>query len=131
MIDSWCAPFGFRTEPHEVQDGQTYLIWCFEHCLKAEHAEAKDLADAFGFEFVCEKKSMGLLSWLESTAGAILLVAEWREAKPIMEELGKRSSSCNLSVCVVTRTDKTFRRVWFLAPEGRGAGCESPGCCPR
>ena len=102
-----------------VQDGQTYLVWCFEHCLKTEHAEArenlKDLADAFGVEFVCEKKSMGLLSWLESRAGTGLLVAEWREAKPIMEELGNRGNSCNLSTCVVTRTDKPFRRVCHWA----------------
>ena len=97
------------------QDSRTALAWCFEHCTKAEHGQARrnlqDLADAFGFEFVREKKCAGLLRWLESRPGTVLLVAEWREAKPIMEQLGNMSIACNISMCVVARTSKIFRRV--------------------
>ena len=103
----------------DQQDRGTCLVWCFEHCFKAQHAEARrnlrDLAEAFGFDFKCEKKWTGLLKWLESRAGTVLLVADWREARPLLEELRGRSIACKLSTCVVTKTPKTFRLVCFWA----------------
>ena len=105
--------------------GNTALVWCFEHCLKAEHEKERrnlaDLANAFGFEFVLEKKCMGFLSWLEGRTGSVLLIAEWREAKPIMEELGKRHIACNLSMCVVARTDKMYGRACAWADKQCGS----------
>ena len=111
--------------PSSGQDRKTYIVWCFEHYFKAEHAQArrnlKDLADSFGFEFLCEKKAMALLRWLEGRTATIILVAEWREAKPIMEELGPRNIACDVSVCVVTRSEKMFQhaRAW-AAQQGGG-----------
>ena len=123
--------------PASARDRRTYLVWCFEHYFQAEHAQAyrylKNLADAFGFDFVCEKKSMGLLRWLESRAGTILLVAEWREAKPIMEELSTGSIACNVSMCVVTRSEKMFQRArsWVAQQGGEKEILVSEGFSPR
>lgn len=73
--------------------------------------ELKQAATMFGCSFTCHKKSMGFLSWLEGREGRILLLADWREAKPIMEELGRRQGRHDIIVCVVGQSDKMFRRA--------------------
>ncbi|CAE7221751.1 unnamed protein product, partial [Symbiodinium microadriaticum] len=100
-------------------DGRTErvpsVVWCFEHCMKSQQerlrTELKQAATMFGCSFTCHKKSMGFLSWLEGREGRILLLADWREAKPIMEELGRRQGRHDIIVCVVGQSDKMFRRA--------------------
>ncbi|CAE7687876.1 unnamed protein product [Symbiodinium sp. CCMP2456] len=100
-------------------DGRTErvpsVVWCFEHCMKSQQerlrTELKQAATVFGCSFTCHKKSMGFLSWLEGREGRILLLADWREAKPIMEELGRRQGRHDIIVCVVGQSDKMFRRA--------------------
>ena len=98
-----------------VYESITSLVWCFEHCHKAEHrqtrAELADIAGLFGFDFVCHKKCTGFMSWLKGSTGSVLIVAEWREAKPIMEELDKRNDIRNFRMCVVARAQKMYNRA--------------------
>ena len=102
----------------------TWPVWCFEHCLKPEQAlvrkELAALAIKFGCKFVCHKKSMRFLSWLEGRKGSILLVADWREAKPTMEEISKQNQSHDLCMCVVAQTATILRRASFWARAQNG-----------
>ena len=99
----------------------TWLVWC---CLKPEQAlvrkELAALAIKFGCKFVCHKKSMRFLSWLEGRKGSILLVADWREAKPTMEEISKQNQSHDLRMCVVAQTATILRRASFWARAQNG-----------
>ncbi|CAE7450267.1 unnamed protein product [Symbiodinium microadriaticum] len=102
----------------------TWLVWCFEHCLKPEQAvvrkELAALATRFGCKFVWHKKSMSFLRWLESRKGSILLVADWREAKPITEEISKQNKGHDLRMCVVAQTATILRRASFWARTQNG-----------
>ena len=103
---------------HSVQSSQaseTWLVWCFEHCQKPEQdelrAQMQNLAEMFGFKFLCFKKCMGFQSWLQGRTGSVLLVAEWREAKPIMEAFEKTTEQLDLRMCVVVRSEQMLRRA--------------------
>ncbi|CAE7256522.1 unnamed protein product [Symbiodinium sp. CCMP2592] len=100
-------------------DEVTWLVWCFEHCLKPEQAalrkELAGLAAQYGCKFVYHKKSMSFLSWLEGRKGSVLLVADWREAKPIMEEISKQEQRHNFRMCVVAQTATILRRASLWA----------------
>ena len=104
-------------------DRQLFGLWCFEHCLKPEQAavrkELAALATRFGC-FVWHKKSMSFLRWLESRKGSILLVADWREAKPITEEISKQDKGHDLRMCVVAQTATILRRASFWARAQNG-----------
>ena len=106
---------------HELlssQTTETWLVWCFEHCQKPEQdelrAQMQNLAEMFGFKFQCHKKYTGFLGWLEGRTGSVLLVAEWREAKPITEALVNRTEQQDLTTCVVVRSEKMLQRasIW-------------------
>ncbi|CAE7229551.1 unnamed protein product [Symbiodinium sp. CCMP2456] len=101
----------------------TWFVWCFEHCLKPEQAvvrkELAALATKFGCKLVCHKKSMSFLRWLEGRKGSTLLVADWREAKPIMEEVSKQKGH-DLRMCVVAQTATILRRASFWARAQNG-----------
>ncbi|CAE7204903.1 unnamed protein product [Symbiodinium sp. CCMP2456] len=102
----------------------TWLVWCFEHCLKPEQAvvrkELAALATRFGCKLVWHKKSMSFLRWLEGRKGSILLVADWREAKPITEEISKQNRGHDLRLCVVAQTATILRRASFWARAQNG-----------
>ena len=93
----------------------TWLVWCFDQCLKLEQLQArrdlKAVAAECNFKFRCHKKSMGFLSWLEGRNDSMLLLADWREAKPIVEALSKRSYKCDIRICVVAQSEKILRRA--------------------
>ena len=93
----------------------TRLVWCFDQCLKLEQLQVrqalKDVAAEYSFKFQCQKKSMDFLSWLEGRKESILLIADWREAKPIVEALNKRSNECDIRVCIVAQSEKVLRRA--------------------
>ena len=92
-----------------------WLVWCFDQCLKPEQLHAlrdvKAVAAECNFKLRCHKKSMGFLSWLEGRDESILLMADWREAKPIVEALGKRSNKCDIRICVVAQSETILRRA--------------------
>mmetsp|Transcript_57749 Transcript_57749/g.135312 ORF Transcript_57749/g.135312 Transcript_57749/m.135312 type:complete len:213 (+) Transcript_57749:90-728(+) len=105
-------------------EDDVWLVWCFEHCLKPEHRHVRkelvDLATQFGCKFVYHKKSMGFLEWAAGRKGSVLLVADWREAKPIMEELGKQSKNHDaliptVRLCIVAQTQKIAHRASLWA----------------
>ena len=109
-----------------VQGGEddVWLVWCFEHCLKPEHRHVRnelvDLATQLGCKFVYHKKSMGFLEWAEGRKGSVLLVADWREAKPIMEEVAKQSENHDaliptVRLCIVAQTQKIAHRASLWA----------------
>ena len=75
-----------------------------------------------GCKFVCHKKSMDFLRWLEDREGSTLLIADWREAKPILVELSKNSKRHNLHLYVVARTEKIFHRASCWAGEQSTGG---------
>ena len=54
---------------------------------------------------------MSLVSWLGGRCGSIVLVADWREAKPIMDWLNTQEDGVNLRMVVVAQSEKIFRRA--------------------
>ena len=59
------------------------------------------------------------MSWLEDSEERVLLLADWREAKPVMEELGKREGGHDVLMCVAAQSDKMFRRAVDWATKQR------------
>ena len=106
---------------HSLLACEPWLVWCFEHCQKPEQEELqgqmRNLAELFGFKFLCFKKCMGFLSWLQGSSGSVLLIAEWREAKPIMEALDSTTEDRDLRMCVVARSDQMLRRARIWAKQ--------------
>ncbi|CAE7220477.1 unnamed protein product [Symbiodinium natans] len=104
--------------PAEVD---AWLVWCFEHYRKPEHREVhkelQHLAAVLGCKFVCHKKGSGFLSWREQDgrSGALLIVADWRETKPIIHGLRKSRQPCDVCMCVVARSGKMFQRAVLFA----------------
>ena len=107
------------------QPGTASLVWCFEHCYRTEHRQTREelaeLSARFGFDFFCHQKYTNFISWLQRSTGSILLVAEWREVKPIMDKLDKGSHKPELRMCVVTRGQKMYHRAcqWSKSQSGR------------
>ena len=105
---------------------RTWLVWCFDQCHAPEEAELKaqmqNLADMFGFDFLCFKKCMSFQTWLEGRTGSILLVAEWREAKPIMEAIHSTTHQPDLRTLVVVRSEQMRRRACMWAQNHNQAG---------
>ncbi|CAE7907352.1 unnamed protein product [Symbiodinium microadriaticum] len=97
------------------QESDVWLVWCFEHCCKAEHRqvydELKDVATDTGCKFVHHKKCVSFVNWLEGRSGSIVLVADWREAKPIVDWLNNQEDGYNLRMTVLAQSEKIFRRA--------------------
>ncbi|CAE7663004.1 unnamed protein product [Symbiodinium pilosum] len=92
-------------------DSEACLVWCAEHCQKLEQdelrAQMQNLAEMFGLNFLCFKKCTGFQSWLQGRTGSVLLVAEWREAKPIMEALDRMTEQPDLRL-----SEQSMRRAY-------------------
>ena len=107
------------------RESGVWLVWCYEHCLQQEQdsvrKELKQLAASTPkCKFVCHKKSKDFLRWQEGRERSTLLIADWREVKPIMEGV-RRSDSQSFSLCVVTQTETAFNRASRWADE-QGTG---------
>ena len=106
-----------------ASDGlDVWLVWCFEHCLKPEHGQVHNelmhLATSLDVKFACHKKAAGFLSWLDgrnSRTVTMLIIADWRETKPIAAELSTRSNHCVARMCVVAQSEKSFRNASLFA----------------
>ena len=106
-----------------ASDGlDVWLVWCFEHCLKPEyaqvHKELMHLATSLDVKFARHKKAAGFLSWLDSGNSrtvTVLIIADWRETKPIVAELSTRSNHCVARMCVVGQSEKMFRNASLFA----------------
>ena len=48
------------------------------------------IAEQRGLHLICHRKYAGFLKWLKNVPGwdTVLLLADWREVKPIVEKLG-------------------------------------------
>ncbi|CAE7232084.1 unnamed protein product [Symbiodinium natans] len=107
-------------------EADVWLVWCFEHCLKPERSDVREdlkhLATTAGCKFVCHKKSMNFFGWLDGRKGTKLIIADWREAKPIIEELSRHKHRSDVRMCVVARSEKMFRRASvFVEKQTMGA----------
>ncbi|CAE6935404.1 unnamed protein product [Symbiodinium natans] len=106
-----------------ASDGRdVWLLWCFEHCLKPEHGQVHEelmhLATSLDLKFARHKKAAGFLSWLDSRNSrtvTVLIIADWRETKPIVAELSTRSNHCVARMCVVAQSEKMFRNASLFA----------------
>lgn len=95
------------------------LVWCYERCNKADQGqtliELQEVAASFGSNLVLYKKSTGFLNWLERATERVLLLADWREAKPIVDGVNlltaARSQQFHLEMCILAQSNKTYRRA--------------------
>ncbi|CAE7463007.1 unnamed protein product [Symbiodinium natans] len=101
----------------QVQSG-CHLAWCYERCKKAEHGdtlgELQGIAASFGVKLVLQKKSTGFLKWLGTAKENVFLLADWREAKPIVEGLGgleRLTGQQQLRMCILAQSDNSFQRA--------------------
>ncbi|CAE7237096.1 unnamed protein product [Symbiodinium natans] len=114
---------------HGPAEVAVWLVWCFEHCLKPEHREEhrklQHLAAKLGCKFVCHKKATGFLTWQDKDGrnGAKLIVADWRETKPIIQGISKSQQPCDVSMCVVARSRKMLYHAALFA-DTQSAGVE-------
>ena len=108
---------GSHARPQEQVD--FCLAWCYERCNKADQAdtlaELQVIARSFGSSLVLHKKSTGFLNWLEGSREKVCLLADWREAKPIIDGLTRltaaRQQHIQLRMCILAQSDKMYRRA--------------------
>ncbi|CAE7645568.1 unnamed protein product [Symbiodinium sp. CCMP2456] len=95
---------------------------------QAEHGDTRrdlmDLAASFGCKFVHHKKVLGFKSWLEGRKGSMLVIADWREAKPAIEELNKRHVRAPANISQLTKT-VAVTLMAMLAAVLQGRGCNT------
>ncbi|CAE7244636.1 MDH1B [Symbiodinium sp. CCMP2456] len=107
-----------------------HLAWCYERCHKAEQVEAltqlHEVAASLGSTLVCHKKALGFLSWLQSASGNVLLLTDWREAKPIFEGVEHLTEggpqNFRVRMCITATSDRIHRRAceWANSIPQRG-----------
>ncbi|CAE6970092.1 MDH1B [Symbiodinium natans] len=111
------APF---VDAEEAARGlETFLAWCYERCHKTEQYETwsylESIANDFGLSLQRFKKSSGFLAWLEEMeAGKVLVLADWREAKPLAEGLDVLAAQGKLlqvRMCILAASDKIYSRA--------------------
>ena len=89
------------------------VFWSFDQCSKLENRqlrqELQDVAAEAGCKFHCAKKAVDFLSWLGCRKETVLLLADWREAKVIQEEL-RDTFRHDMRFCVVAPSVKAFTR---------------------
>ena len=108
-----------RAQACRQQEQAFHLAWCYERCHKAEQVEAltklHEVAASLGSTLVCHKKALGFLSWLQDASGKVLLLTDWREAKPIVEGvehlMDGRPQNFKVRMCIMATSDRIFRRA--------------------
>ena len=77
--------------------------------------ELRSLATKFNCKLRFHKKSIGFVNWLKGRHEPVLLIADWREAKPIQVFLGNSSVSYDVCIYVIAESDKILQRAsgWF------------------
>ena len=124
------APRVHVCRPQEQSTSSKFcLVWCYERCNKADQGdtltELQDIAASFGSDLVLHKKSAGFLSWLEKPRERVFLLADWREAKPIMEGLSRQTAAkqpIRVCMCILAQSDKVYRRATEWATLIRQSG---------
>ena len=94
------------------------LAWCYERCKKPENVntvgELHDIAESFGSKLVLHKKSTAFVNWLRTAKDNIFLLADWREAKPIVEGLGGLRyfmAQRQLRICILAQSQSSYRNA--------------------
>ncbi|CAE7386615.1 unnamed protein product [Symbiodinium natans] len=96
-----------------------HLAWCYEMCRKADHSdtlgELQCIAARFGSKLFLHKKSTGFLAWLGKAEKSVFLLADWREAKPVVEGFGGldrlTAQQSQLRMCILAQSDQSFQRA--------------------
>ncbi|CAE7825026.1 tef3 [Symbiodinium sp. CCMP2592] len=100
------------TSESEVSAEAATLVWCYEGCMKSEQqnqrAELQNIAGSCGCRCSFYKKAIGFLRWMERKArGAIILIVDWREVKPIVDGLSPLQLQ-DVHIYVTTRCEKSL-----------------------
>ncbi|CAE7245658.1 unnamed protein product [Symbiodinium microadriaticum] len=100
------------TSESEVSAEPAALVWCYEGCMKSEQqnkrAELQSIACSCGCRCLFYKKAIGFLRWMErKTRGAIILIVDWREVKPIADGLSPLQLQ-DVHIYVTARCEKSF-----------------------
>ena len=90
-----------------------------ERCHKTDQSETwiqlETVVESFGLSLQRYKKSSGLLNWLEEAQGKVLLLADWREAKPLVEGLDRLEAQgrqdIEVRLCIVATSKAIHRRA--------------------
>mmetsp|Transcript_18791 Transcript_18791/g.43846 ORF Transcript_18791/g.43846 Transcript_18791/m.43846 type:complete len:208 (+) Transcript_18791:63-686(+) len=112
----------FRGENRQPEQASICLVWCFERCFKDEQLNRQKhlskTAEAFGYNFVCYRKAKGALVSLEAsvTDVEVVLLADWREVKPLVEgissmEKQKPGSARKIRLGVLAASKRILRRA--------------------
>ena len=108
-----------------------HLAWCYERCHKAEHVETltklHEVAASLGSTLVCHKKALGFLSWLQTASGNVLLLTDWREAKPIFEGVEHMTEGGPQNFKVRMCITATSGRIYGRACEWANSICQNGG----
>ncbi|CAE7239897.1 unnamed protein product [Symbiodinium natans] len=98
---------------NDAKGRRAWMVWCFEHCRKmanqSMYTDMAQIAQECGLELIYHKKCEGFLRWLDGldAGDTVLLVADWREAKPIVEGLRRRLFPY-LWMCVLTQSQASY-----------------------
>lgn len=94
-----------------------HLVWCHEHCHKAETAAVKDklreAAANHGASMIFFKKSEKYMTWLTTQCSQPhVLIANWREAKPSFQGIVEHEiSKAPSAIVVLADQHSIFRRA--------------------
>eukprot|EP00931_Biecheleriopsis_adriatica_P071079 TRINITY_DN44933_c0_g1_i1.p1 TRINITY_DN44933_c0_g1~~TRINITY_DN44933_c0_g1_i1.p1 ORF type:complete len:276 (+),score=64.25 TRINITY_DN44933_c0_g1_i1:83-910(+) len=107
-------------EAEGVRDGKWFLVWCHEGCHKEGAMEMgkmlKDVITEAGGVLIRLKKASKFLDWWTYNADRpLVLLTDWREAKPCVEGMhlsGRHvNANCPLGICIFTKMPQVFKRA--------------------
>lgn len=86
------------------------------------HGELGQIATQCGMQLVLHKKFSGYLQWFDdvSSEDTVLLLTDWREAKPIVQGLGGHEGP-HLRLCILAQSQTAVRSAtkWVNSQTGR------------
>jgi hypothetical protein len=89
------------------------LVWCYEHCHKLDNADLRNqfslMAQKCGAHLVRLKKASTFAEWASHPRPPFILIAEWREAKPLMRVL--RNGAMPFITFVYSETPRSALRA--------------------
>eukprot|EP00930_Biecheleria_cincta_P105466 TRINITY_DN9818_c0_g1_i4.p1 TRINITY_DN9818_c0_g1~~TRINITY_DN9818_c0_g1_i4.p1 ORF type:complete len:274 (-),score=46.03 TRINITY_DN9818_c0_g1_i4:287-1108(-) len=102
-----------------------HIVWCHEHCHKAEQAEVRDklqeAATSVGADLVVFKKSEKYKTWLTTQCcNPHMLITNWREAKPSLNAIEEHEIKTPSAIAVLVDKDDIFQRALSWARTCKG-----------
>ncbi|CAE7607519.1 unnamed protein product [Symbiodinium natans] len=100
------------------------LVWCAEGCMKQDqdHQRAwlRSIAESHCARCHFCKKAQSFLRWLKGKSVTVVLIADWREVKPIMEGLDAEQQA-DVHMYITARWDKSyFNALSWVQEHARG-----------